>query len=284
MNCLEKRNKFTELVSVKQLLSNTKIGQNAYRIPDYQRGYAWDQQFIELRKDILRVYSNTDSTKRHYTGMLSLEEMNKLQKEHELLSDTNSFYVVDGQQRLTSIIIIIKALIEYIKDECGEDLESDLLSFDSTYKFDYSIDRDDEARTFFTNRIYLGEKNDSFADMYLKNINDAKVYIDEYLIKFDVFEQQLFQKFYRRLRNNFKLELPPKENIKNIYFYGCSFSFEDRLYYNSIFKQYDLGNGNFKFIFLYSDFCPTKSENIRKFEEYFNSCKKLIDSYFLQKN
>ena len=52
-------------------------------------------------------------------------------------------------------------------------------------RFDYSIERDDESRTFFTNRIYLAETGDSFADMYLKNINDAKEYIDAYLIKFN---------------------------------------------------------------------------------------------------
>lgn len=157
MNCLEKKHKSTELVSVKELLSNTKIGQNAFRIPDYQRGYAWEQQFVDLWKDILRVYNNNDLSKKHYTGMLSLEEMNEKSKEDECLSGCNAFYVVDGQQRLTSLIIIIKSLLEYIKSENNEDLESDLLSFDSTYRFDYSIDRDDEAKTFFTNRIYLNK-------------------------------------------------------------------------------------------------------------------------------
>lgn len=188
MNCLEKKYKSTELVSVKELLSNTKIGQNAFRIPDYQRGYAWEQQFVDLWKDILRVYNNNDLSKKHYTGMLSLEEMNEKSKEDECLSGCNAFYVVDGQQRLTSLIIIIKSLLEYIKSENNEDLESDLLSFDSTYRFDYSIDRDDEAKTFFTNRIYLNVKNGNFADMYLKNISNAKDYIDDYLIKFDVYE------------------------------------------------------------------------------------------------
>ena len=78
MNCLEKVKKQTELVTIGEILSNTKIGQNAFRIPDYQRGYSWDQQFIDLWKDILRIYNNDDSNKRHYTGMLSLEEMEQV--------------------------------------------------------------------------------------------------------------------------------------------------------------------------------------------------------------
>lgn len=192
MNCLEKKNKTTELVSVKELLSCTKIGQNAFRIPDYQRGYSWscNEQFADLWKDILRVYNNSDSNKKHYTGMLSLEEMDEKSKEKESLMGTNSFYVVDGQQRLTSIIIILKSLIEYIEVENNETLDNDLLSFDGVYRFDYSVDRDDEAKSFFTNNIYLDENSASFADMYLKNIHDAKEYMKSNLIKFNSAEAQ----------------------------------------------------------------------------------------------
>lgn len=187
MNCLEKKVKKTELITVKELFSNTKYGQNIFIVPDYQRGYAWDSQFEDLWKDILRIYINGDPSKQHYTGMLSLEEMNKAQKKNERVEDANAFYIVDGQQRLTSIVIILKALFSYIKEENGEDLESDILSIsDSTYRFDYSVTRDDQARKFFTDRIYLGSNTDDFSDMYLKNIDRAKKYIDECLIKFNV--------------------------------------------------------------------------------------------------
>lgn len=185
MNCLEKKNKTTELVTVRELLSNTKIGQNCFRIPDYQRGYAWNSEFKDLWKDILRVYNNAN-TKHHYTGMLSLEEMDDEAKKFEYIGGTNAFYVVDGQQRLTSIIIIIKGLLEYIKDETDEDLEDELLSFDmGTYRFDYSRNRNDEAKHYFTERIYKADKNNACADMYLKNINEAKNFIDSTLIKYD---------------------------------------------------------------------------------------------------
>lgn len=184
MNCLE--DKKTRLISIKELLSNTKVGQNCYRIPDYQRGYAWNTQLNDLWNDIIRIYKNGKNGK-HYTGMLSLDKMKQDDKNKENLVNTNAFYVVDGQQRLTSLIIIIKCLLEYIKEETGNNLEKDILAFDNgnTYRFGYSIERRDESEKYFENRIYLNEKNEVYSDMYLKNLNDAKDYIDLKLKQYD---------------------------------------------------------------------------------------------------
>lgn len=188
MNCLE--DKKTKLVSLKELLSNTtKYGQNCYRIPDYQRGYAWSSQLEDLWKDIIRILKNGGNNK-HYTGMLSLEKIKDEDKEKEHLVDTNAFYIVDGQQRLTSLIIIIKSLTEYIKGEINEDLEEDILSFNNgnTYRFGYSVDRSDDAENYFESRIYMGEEYEVYSDMYLKNINYAKEYIDLNLLQYDAEE------------------------------------------------------------------------------------------------
>lgn len=184
MNCLE--DKKTKLVSIKELLSNTKFGQNCYRIPDYQRGYAWSSQLEDLWKDIIRILKNGGNSK-HYTGMLSLEKLKDEDKKKENLVNTNAFYIVDGQQRLTSLIIIIKSLTEYIKGEINEDLEEEILSFDNgnTYRFGYSVDRSDDAEKYFQNRIYMGEGYEVYSDMYLKNINYAKEYIDLKLLQYD---------------------------------------------------------------------------------------------------
>lgn len=181
------------MVTVEELLSNTKVGENAFRIPDYQRGYAWsaDHEFKDLWNDILRVYETGDKEKKHYTGMLALEEMGDKAKEHELLIGCNAFYIVDGQQRLTSIIIILQSLINYLKEEETNSVPADLLSFDGdSYRFDYSVDRKDGSSEFFRNRIYKSEKGVQYDDIYLKNINDAKEFVDERLLKFDASEAE----------------------------------------------------------------------------------------------
>jgi uncharacterized protein with ParB-like and HNH nuclease domain len=74
-----------------------------FRVPDYQRGYAWEeQQLREFIEDVELLPAGKD----HYTGTVVLydrkgEEASCLDEEgkHYAVSD-----VVDGQQRLTTIV------------------------------------------------------------------------------------------------------------------------------------------------------------------------------------
>jgi hypothetical protein len=71
-----------------------------FEIPKYQRGYAWDVQNVrDLFDDITE---SIESNSNHYIGTIVLS------KDKE---DDEKFHVVDGQQRITTISIIIKALI-----------------------------------------------------------------------------------------------------------------------------------------------------------------------------
>ena len=151
------------------------------------RGYAWSSQFDDLWKDILRTYYNSseNDANRHYTGMLSLEKISEEDKKNERLSGTNAFYVVDGQQRLTSIIIILKALFEYIKEELDEDIEEEILLLNCINRFDYSRERNDDAKEYFNNRIYNRKKDVEYKTLYLKNIDNAKENIDLKLLLYD---------------------------------------------------------------------------------------------------
>lgn len=74
---------------------------NFFCIPDYQRGYAWDEKQIdELLKDIDHLLLDTSAV-RHYTGTLVLS-LNKDQ--------SNQYHIVDGQQRLTTLVIFFKCI------------------------------------------------------------------------------------------------------------------------------------------------------------------------------
>lgn len=71
-----------------------------FEIPKYQRGYAWDVQNVrDLFDDITE---SIESNSNHYIGTIVLS------KDKE---DDEKFHVVDGQQRITTISIIIKALV-----------------------------------------------------------------------------------------------------------------------------------------------------------------------------
>ncbi|MDA3052841.1 DUF262 domain-containing HNH endonuclease family protein [Campylobacter sp. JMF_01 NE2] len=67
---------------------------NKYIIPIYQRNYAWEKDEIEqLLTDIY------DSDNKYYLGNLIVDEANP-----------NEFYVIDGQQRLTTIFLLLSYL------------------------------------------------------------------------------------------------------------------------------------------------------------------------------
>ncbi len=75
-----------------------------FRVPDYQRGYAWgERQLAEFWEDLCAV---VESGGRHYTGAITVEELEGLPE----ISQRKGFAVVDGQQRLTTMAILFSAL------------------------------------------------------------------------------------------------------------------------------------------------------------------------------
>lgn len=104
----------SNLESISQIFQN-KI----FRIPDYQRGYAWrKEQLIDFWDDIMNLQMN----RYHYTGLLSLKELNRKSTENWnndlwlLDSGYKACHVVDGQQRLTTISILLNEIINFVKD------------------------------------------------------------------------------------------------------------------------------------------------------------------------
>ena len=90
-----------------------------FRIPDYQRGYAWGKkQFVEFWEDLINLHSKRS----HYTGVLSVQSVPEViwsnWNEEKWLIDLRRykpFYIVDGQQRLTTISIFIQCLVEVLE-------------------------------------------------------------------------------------------------------------------------------------------------------------------------
>ena len=86
-----------------------------FRIPDYQRGYAWESKQVGEFLDDLALL---DSSRHHYTGTIVLCRRADAE---ELEDNEGTRYVevdlVDGQQRLTTTVLLLseisKALNEY---------------------------------------------------------------------------------------------------------------------------------------------------------------------------
>lgn len=103
----------TSLLSLSKLFT-----ERLFRIPDYQRGYAWgERQVSDFWNDLV----NVENEKSHYAGVITLEEV--LPEKWKTWTDDlwlikskgfTPYYVVDGQQRLTTAVILIQCFIESI--------------------------------------------------------------------------------------------------------------------------------------------------------------------------
>lgn len=205
-----------------------------FRIPDYQRGYSWmNQQLTEFWEDIINLPTNKD----HYTGMISLRkldvrDLSSWNDERWLIDDWgyNAFHIVDGQQRLTTFIILINELVNFYKElekNKGKDereifvnsvplstIREEYLCItkpDSdeqlkTYKFGYEVDN--PSYEFFKSCI-LEETNpgDIQETFYTLNLENAKNFfknaLKEASEKYGLEEiNRLYVKLTQRLKFN----------------------------------------------------------------------------------
>jgi hypothetical protein len=88
-----------------------------FRVPDYQRGYAWEeQQWRDLVEDLELLAPGHD----HYIGTLILHQS----EEQSTLVDSEGtnyaiFSVVDGQQRLTTLVVLLNTACQSMQSIDG---------------------------------------------------------------------------------------------------------------------------------------------------------------------
>jgi len=136
-----------------------------FEIPKYQRGYAWEIQNIrELFEDILE---SIESASNHYIGTIVLSKST---------GDEEKFYVVDGQQRTTTIALIISALIKRLPEKDAAFYERFYLKEDDRYRIT-PLSRDQQ---FFTALLEdkIGEPQNK-SQRYLKDaLTEIKSKVD----------------------------------------------------------------------------------------------------------
>lgn len=85
----------------------------SFHIPSYQRGYRWEKQQVEdLLNDFAEFIDNTNS--RNTEGEFYCLQPIVVKRRHD-----NRYEVIDGQQRLTTIYLLMKYLEETIMQNCN---------------------------------------------------------------------------------------------------------------------------------------------------------------------
>jgi len=88
-----------------QTVSLKKIMEYFYQVPDYQRGYVWDQERVTDFLESIFEHFSLKTTNSYFIGAAVFESS----------TDQEKYYVVDGQQRLTTVFVIIAAAFNLLK-------------------------------------------------------------------------------------------------------------------------------------------------------------------------
>lgn len=195
--------------------------ENIFRIPDYQRGYSWTKkQLDEFWEDL----ENLSDNQTHYTGVLTLERVEKeiysYWKDDSWLIEGKGykpFYIVDGQQRLTTIIILIQVIAEKLKDseELNYTLKEEIFKkyifqtkdkgegISKTFVFGY--EKDNPSYEFLKTKIFNAPSNanQDIETLYTANLEFAKKLFSEKIRKLSFKDIEiLFKKVTQFLKFN----------------------------------------------------------------------------------
>ena len=100
-----------------------------YVIPRYQRAYAWEEKEIEQLID--DICDDNDPKRDYYIGSLIVARRKA--------GDGVEYEVIDGQQRLTTIYLLLRCLLDEGYFSRGEVSVGEALSFDCRSKSNYTL-------------------------------------------------------------------------------------------------------------------------------------------------
>lgn len=130
---------------------------NVFRIPTYQRGYAWEKAHVEDFIDDLNELSNNKEAE-HFFGCLVCAQEEKIGG-HEQVNA-----LIDGQQRLTTFLILAKCIIEEYKiysdeEDYSDYIEEKIKQLNERYLI---YKKTENKKSVAIRRMELSRKDDSF--------------------------------------------------------------------------------------------------------------------------
>jgi hypothetical protein len=147
----------TDNRTYRQLIGNGLI----YRIPPFQRDYAWDEEeWEDLWLDIQGTLS-ADGEPAHYMGYLVLQTV-----------DNRVFEVIDGQQRLTTLSLIVLAAMRLLKRLIDNGIAAEANQMRLGQLRTSYIGYLDPVTLITHNKLSLNRQNDPYYRQYLVTLTD----------------------------------------------------------------------------------------------------------------
>jgi len=218
-----------ELFSISEIFDRRIL-----RIPDFQRGFSWGERQLDDFWDDLEKVSQS---KIHYTGLLTIEKVKVLANNIAKWNDTlfllnadegtkySPYYIVDGQQRITTAIILISAITERLENNStivGADKKSIIDKYikvenSNGRTFIFGYEKDDPSYEFLKANIYKQNAANALNEpetLYTKNLDFAKKYFDD---KVKNYNPHQLETLFSKLTHNFKFNLYEVDEDLDVY-------------------------------------------------------------------
>ena len=159
-----------------------------YEIPKFQRDYSWEaEHWDDLWQDIRALLADEDNE--HYMGYLVLQT-----------SNNKEFQIIDGQQRLTTMSLLILSTLKCLKElvDSGIEAENNLKRKDSL--LNSYIGYVDSVTLISNNKLKLNRNSDDYykqhlvllKELPLRNTNSSEKHMRE-----------CFNWYYDRIKKEF---------------------------------------------------------------------------------
>lgn len=208
-----------------QLKSLSKIfTETLLRIPDYQRGYAWGEREV---KDFWEDIQRLSEDRKHYLGVLTLEKVEestykKWLDDEWLIKSQNfvPFYVVDGQQRITTSIILISEIVKLMRQKqiqlinymTAEMIESKFIlmkqpNSDKNVSYLFSYERDNPGYSYLNRLLNEDSSQRKMIEnetIYTKNLEGASLFFRKELSSLSATDIEIL---FKKITQNFMINV-----------------------------------------------------------------------------
>ena len=140
----------SDVITVGELLADN----TQYKVPIYQRVYSWKaEQWRQLWSDLVELSEDDENRKVHFLGPLICSDY------YLTPGGLNRYLLVDGQQRIATLLFLLTALRESIKRkpearQCAEELNQHLLNSKQTALDTYKLVPLEKDMTLFKEVIH----------------------------------------------------------------------------------------------------------------------------------
>ena len=214
-------------------------GEKIFTIPVFQRNYSWGtENCAQLFADIERI---AEKGKPHFLGTVVHQKNNPN-------NDFDEYIIIDGQQRITSVILLAKAIFDSTDDEKIRDkiragfIENGIDSADYAFKLKLSeYDReifeklltgktlDASAQSSQLSKSYDFFKGRIASSSFKENLSELRSAISKLYIVSMTLDSENAQEIFESL-NSTGLDLTETEKIRNFLLMELPPETQDRLY------------------------------------------------------